>query len=197
MNDRRKLFIEFMEKDLSAKRLEGIFLNQELKAKNSGKISNQYSGMVFRKLLESNRFDYVRENHIAKNVKKNAGSVMEYLIARDIKELENHKVDNKKGVDIEAGRWDYEIKAFTCNSSAHGYKDLSTWISTFTPSNKQLLFSIDRTVYQMSGKELISILPLLKFKEEHKKKELRIAPTNKNFEIMVAHSKTVDTVALD
>jgi len=194
INQRRKEFIKFLE-NRNADQLEKIFIIQETKAKENGKIASVYSGMALRKLLENKKFDYIRNEKIAKNVKKNAGSVLEYLIARDIKEIESHTVDNGQGVDIK-GRWNYEIKAFTTNSAPHGYKNLQEWENVFSAESKQLLFSIDRTVYQMSGKKLLEILPLLKMKEEHKKEEIRIASTGRNFKILVSHAKELDTVAL-
>ena len=192
-NERVKQFNALLE-GKTAKQLEGFYMFQNQKNSNNGKVASDLSGIAFRKLLQSNTFDYVRENHIASNVKKNAGSIMEYLVARDIFDKYDHKVDNKKGVDVENGRWNYEIKLISVDSASHGYSTLEEWKSTFAPSNKILLVVIENKVYRIYKTHTNEFLDQASFKKD--RKELRLRYNKQTLKAIQDNGTFIDTVAL-
>ena len=167
--------------DLLFEHIEALdLLNIDRETENKApKPTTTKIGMIYRKLMQSTRFDYIRNDHIYGAI-ENSGSIMEYLIARDIKELENHMVTNKKGIDIQNGRWDYEIKSFTNNSACHGYSTIEKWNDVI--DNKIMVLAFENVVYQPTKAQMKKIFPLLKLKTDKNKKgkiELRIAGNKK------------------
>jgi len=164
-------------------------------------LATEYTGICLKELLKKEKFDYIEQDHIRKGksgkpeVKVNAGSKMEYLIARDILELPNHIVDATSGIDVLRYGWSYEIKTLTSNSGCAGYNGLQGWVDVFTGSRKQLLIAIDNQVYQMSGKTLISILPQITWKDKNKAK-WRISGVRANYELIAQYGTLIDTVDL-
>jgi len=154
-------------------------------------------GIVFRTLIQSNRFDYIKENYI-KGVLENTGSIMEHMIARDILEIDEHMVTNAKGIDVDNGRWSYEIKALSSNSACSGYPSIAQWHTVFEKKSKLLLISIDSRVYKVGNKKVHLMIDHLEKNDcfKFQEGEYRIKAKLASYKIIARYGVFEDTVAL-